>query len=142
MSNAFCHHITANGPSLPVIRIRPLPKGNSKQDDRSTKEAFHLDKKTYYVSVGSGDIVREEGSANFEFEIQATDEELNELEELFEEKEEADNGSARRALTPYYEYHNDGENDAYDTSLGAIYKLIHKLGTTETKNHIESMNLN
>lgn len=101
-----------------------------------------MDKKTYYVSVGSGDIIRQEDAANFEFEIHATEEELNKLEELFEEKEEADNGSARRAITPYYEYHHDGENDAYDASLREIYKLIHKLGSAETKAHIESMNLN
>lgn len=101
-----------------------------------------MDKKTYYISVGSGDIIRQEDAGNFEFEIQATEEELNELEELFEEKEEAENGSARRALTPYREYHNDPENDAYDATLRDIYRLIHKLGTPETKAHIESMELN
>lgn len=101
-----------------------------------------MDKKTYYISVGSGDIVRQEDATNFEFEIHATEDELNKLEELFEEKEEAENGSARRALTPFYEYHNDGENDAYDASLSDIYALIHKLGTPETRAHIESMNLN
>lgn len=101
-----------------------------------------MEKKTYYISVGSGDIVREKDVTNFEFEIQATEEELNELEELFEEKEEAELGSARRAVTPYYEYHNDGENDAYDASLKDIYKMIHKLGTPETRSHIESMHIN
>lgn len=101
-----------------------------------------MDKKTYYVSVGSGDIVRREDATNFEFEIQANDEELNKLEELFEDKEEAETGSARRAVTPYYDYHHDGENDAYDASLKDIYKLIHSLGTPETKAHIESMHLN
>ncbi|WP_438448658.1 hypothetical protein [Gorillibacterium sp. sgz5001074] len=101
-----------------------------------------MNKRTYYISVGSGDIVQEKEAANFEFEIEATEEELNRLEELFEEKEEADNGSAQRAVTPYIEYHNDGENDVYDARLQDIYRLIHKLGTPETKAHIESMSLN
>lgn len=101
-----------------------------------------MEKKTYYVSVGSGDILRQEEAANFEFEIQATEDDLNKLEELFEEKEEAETGSMRRSVTPYYEYHNDGENDAYDASLKQIYRLIHQLGTPETRAHIESMNLN
>jgi transcriptional/translational regulatory protein YebC/TACO1 len=101
-----------------------------------------MDKKTYYISVGSGDIVRQDDITDFEFEIQANEEELNELEELFEEKEEAEADGFRRAVTPYKEYHHDEENDAYDSALRDIYKLIHKLGTPETKAHIDSMQLN
>ena len=100
-----------------------------------------MDRKTYYVSVANGDIIKEAGAADFQFEIQATVDELRELEELFEEEEEADSDSAARAITPYKEYHLDDENDRYDGSLKAIYGMLHKLGTPETKSHIESMHV-
>lgn len=100
-----------------------------------------MEKTTYYVSVGSGDILQDPKAASFEFEIRATPEELNELEELFEERAEASYGTARRAVIPYVEYHHDKENDAYDRSMRDIYLLLHRLGTPETRRHIESMNI-
>jgi hypothetical protein len=100
-----------------------------------------MNKKTYYVSVGSGDIVQMDHVSDFEFEIQASEDELNELEELFEAKEEADTDSAVRAVTPYKEYHLDEENDRYDANLKDIYAMLYKLGSSNTRSHIESMNI-
>jgi hypothetical protein len=42
-------------------------------------------------------------------------------------------------MTPAIPYHQDVQNDAYDASLRQVYRLIHELGTPETRAHIESM---
>ncbi|WP_281886179.1 hypothetical protein [Paenibacillus sp. YYML68] len=103
-----------------------------------------MDKKTYYVAVsaGTGQIVEpEQMNGNFEFEILATNEEIEKLSELFEDKEKEEEDSAVRALTPYRLYHNDKENDAYDETLLDIYSMLHELGTPATRKHIESMGI-
>ncbi|MEI7026926.1 hypothetical protein [Paenibacillus sp. y28] len=99
------------------------------------------DKKTYYVSVQANTVLDDKGAAAFEFEIEATDEDIEKLEELFEYKIDADDGSALRSHLPAIPYHIDEENDAYDASLREIYRQIHHLGTLETKQHIESMDI-
>jgi hypothetical protein len=98
------------------------------------------EKKTFYVSVGQGEILEPASmNGNFEFEIMATEEERDQLEELFEESMEAQDDTLARALIPNREYHNDKENDAADYYLAQIYQKLHELGTPETKSHIESM---
>lgn len=100
-----------------------------------------MDKKTYYISVQAGSILENKGDAVFEFEIQATEEEISRLQELFDGKEEADNYAYGRSYVPWMEYHNDRPNDVYDFYLKEVYGLIHSLGTSDTKRHIESMNV-
>lgn len=99
------------------------------------------DKKTYYVSVGPGEIVDSQEEISFEFEVLATDEEIDKLQQLFEERDKADLRTHVRAEIPYKEYHFDKENDLYDYELREIYKLIHELGNEKTRQHIESMNI-
>ncbi|WP_284640845.1 hypothetical protein [Paenibacillus silviterrae] len=101
-----------------------------------------MDKKTYYIAVGSGEILEPEDMiGNYEFEIEATEEEIDQLQELFEEASEAQQATAFRSHIPYREYHRDKENDIYDFNLTAIYRKLHELGTPETRKHIESMNV-
>ncbi|MFE5319147.1 hypothetical protein ACFQ88_10595 [Paenibacillus sp. NPDC056579] len=101
-----------------------------------------MDKKTYYVAVASGEILEpEDMNGNFEFEILANEEDIDQLQELFEEQAEAHDDTAARAMIPIREYHNDKENDAADYWLREIYRKLHALGTPETKQHIESMNI-
>lgn len=66
-------------------------------------------KKTFYVSVGSKQIVDEADEINFDFEIKATDEEIDKLAELFEVIDESDEQTHFRALLPFKEYHKDKE---------------------------------
>lgn len=99
-------------------------------------------KKTFYIAVGSGEILEPSNMlGNFEFEIRATEEERDQLEELFEESMEAQEDTGIRAHIPFREYHNDKENDAADYYLKQIYRKLHELGTPETRSHIESMNI-
>jgi hypothetical protein len=101
-----------------------------------------MEKKTYYVAVGSGEVLENKGDvANYEFEIQATDEELDKLQELFERTDNAAQGTLVRGATPYKEYSFDKENDQYDDDLQDIYRMLHDLGNEATRKHIESMNI-
>ncbi|WP_256757898.1 hypothetical protein [Cohnella sp. WQ 127256] len=100
-----------------------------------------MDSQTYYVSVQSKTIMTQQGDAAYEFEIEATSEELQKLQELFVEMEDFDNRSYIRNQIPGIPYHHDSENDGYDYYLKEIYNTLHELGTEETRNHISSMNL-
>jgi hypothetical protein len=107
-----------------------------------SKEIVDLDKKNYYVTVGSSEILEpQETIGNFDFEILATEEEIDQLQELFEESEDAQDDTFFRAHIPIRLYHNDKENDTADYYLSQIYSKLYELGTDETKAHIKNMNI-
>lgn len=100
-----------------------------------------MEKQKYYVSVQSRTIMHHQGDASYELEIEATPEEITQLEDLFEDKEDYELDTFVRAHAPAIPYHHDNANDGYDLALKAIYQKLYALGTQETKNHIKSMNI-
>jgi hypothetical protein len=100
-----------------------------------------MEKQKYYVSVQSKTIMTGQGDAAYEFEIEATPEEVQGLLKLFDEMEDFDNQSFFRNHIPGIPYHHDLENDGYDFYLKEIYKSIQQLGTEETRKHILTMDL-
>jgi len=109
----------------------------TRMSDADTQEEG---KRTYYVAVGPGQILTDHEAAAFEFAIRATEAEIDKLEELFQEVQDADedeisdfSGSPLVSDSP--------ENETYDALLKDIYRMLHKLGTDETRTHIESMNI-
>ncbi|HEY2422287.1 MAG TPA: hydrolase [Neobacillus sp.] len=98
-------------------------------------------KKTYYIDVGTGEISQSATSSTWSFKIQANDDEIIELRELFDQNYSTEWQGFFRAHVPYVQYHYDRENDAYDNTIQQVYGMIHKLGDEEAKNHIESMNI-
>jgi hypothetical protein len=107
----------------------------------SSEEAFY-ERKPYYVAVGAGQILEDPTVAPYELEISANEEELNRLQELFEEL-----GSWDEAQTFHFSKNPFGSasveriNLGYDHLLGRVYKLLYELGSEQTKAHIETMNL-
>ncbi|PZD94089.1 hypothetical protein DNH61_19210 [Paenibacillus sambharensis] len=100
-------------------------------------------RKPFYVSVGAGQILEDPGAAAYELEIRANEEELNKLQELFEELSSMDEAQVFHFVKHPYGTATRGEiNDGYEGILADIYKLLHMLGTDETKRHIESMHTN
>ncbi|NQX68832.1 hypothetical protein HQN90_22145 [Paenibacillus alba] len=106
-----------------------------------------MPKTTYWVSVGRQEIVPA-GEAvireNYEFEIRADEAEHLQLQEQFQAMKLVDKQLINRARTPYEafpEKDQDMKNRSYDEQLKNIYFLIHRLGTKETRQHIERMNL-
>lgn len=100
-----------------------------------------MEKQRYYVSVQAKTIMAEQGEAPYELVIDATYEELQKLNELFESLNDFDEKTFIRVHIPAIPYHHDSENDGYDYYLKEIYHLIHQIGTEETRNQIESMNI-
>ncbi|QCJ43823.1 hydrolase [Bacillus sp. S3] len=98
-------------------------------------------KKTYYIDVGTGHITRSATSSTWSYKIQATDQEITELRELFNQNYSTEWKNFFRAHVPYVQYHYDRENDAYDSTIQQVYGMLHQLGDEEAKAHIESMNI-
>jgi hypothetical protein len=98
-------------------------------------------KKTYYIDVGIGQISQSATSSTWSYKIQANDEEITQLRELFDQNYSTEWKNFFRAHVPYLEYHYDRENDAYDSTIQQVYGMLYKLGDDEAKNHIESMNI-
>lgn len=98
-------------------------------------------KKTYYIDVGHGQISQSATASTWNFKIQANDEEITQLRELFDQNYSTEWQNFFRAHVPYVQYHYDRENDAYDDTINQVYGMIYKLGDQEAKNHIDSMNI-
>jgi hypothetical protein len=98
-------------------------------------------KKTYYIDVGTGEISRSATSSTWSFKISATNEEITELRELFDQNYSTEWQNFFRAHVPYVQYHYDRENDQYDQTLIKVYELIYRLGDEEAKHHIKTMNI-
>lgn len=99
------------------------------------------DRQKYYVSVQSGSMLTDQGAASYELEIYANDQDIEQLEDMFDEKMNAEDGTASRAILPGIPQHISEEDETYDYVLAQIYKKLHELGTDETKRHIESMGI-
>lgn len=98
-------------------------------------------KKTYFVSVGSGEISQLRTASPWDYKIYATDEEVIKLREYFEQNYSTDLQGFFRAHVPYVEYHYDPQNDAYDDTMQKIYALIYKLGDEDARCHIKSQGI-
>ncbi|TRY25982.1 hypothetical protein FOI68_09605 [Brevibacillus sp. LEMMJ03] len=100
-----------------------------------------MEKKRYYVSVQAGTILENQGDASYELEIEASEVEVEELRSLFDQRWTNDFDSYLRAHIVAIPYHEDKENDLHDEHLRDIYATLYRLGTEETRRHIQSMGL-
>ena len=98
------------------------------------------DRKTYYVSVGAGQVLEDPEAASFEFAIYASEAELDKLQELFQEFQDSDEDEALH-FSGLPTVSDVPDNDTYHDLFKEIYRMLHDLGTYETKRHIESMNI-
>lgn len=99
------------------------------------------EKKRYYVSVQAMTVMEQQGDAAYELEIDATPDEVETLLELFESRNDADLRNYFRVHNPQVLVEEIIHQEVADRFLAEAYRLIHKLGTPETKRHIESMNV-
>lgn len=104
-------------------------------------EKMDLGKKTYYISVGTGEITQSATDSPWNFKIEAADEEIIKLREHFDQNYSTEWKNFFRAHVPYVQYHYDRENDAYDETMVKVYKMIYDLGDEEAKEHIRSMGI-
>jgi hypothetical protein len=100
-----------------------------------------MDKRTCYISVQARTIMENQGDAAYEFEIEATQEDIDKLQQLFVMMNEYDEGTYIRSHVPAMPYHHDSDNDLYDDTLKEIYSMIGNLGPKETSDHVVKMDL-
>jgi hypothetical protein len=105
-----------------------------------------MDKKTYYVTVDigprSGEIrdYLELNDTHYDFEIEATPEEISRLQQMFEEVEDRDFVTFVKAHIPFL--NNEAEESlAEDEKVRQIYRMIFELGTEETKQRMKESGL-
>lgn len=99
-----------------------------------------MDKRHYYISVGSGEILTDKTIAGWELEIEATESEVEALQRLFEQTDGQSWSTFWNAHIPFKEY-DEGPNVAFDNRLKEVYRKIYELGTPETKEHIRKMDI-
>jgi rubrerythrin len=100
-----------------------------------------LDKKSYFVRVAAGEIMDDPTAFDYEFEIKADSDDIDKLQELFEDTAEAETHNAHASVIPYASKIDEEENRLYDDNLKQIYRMLHTLGTPETRKHIETMHI-
>jgi rubrerythrin len=98
-------------------------------------------RKTYYVTVQYGEIMDDPTAFNYDFVIEANEEELDQLEELFEDASTAEQETIFHTIPLSTSTYYNNENDTYDLGLREVYRKLHELGTPETKQHLEKMNI-
>jgi hypothetical protein len=117
-------------PPIYTKRYIHTKRGEKMPDDK---------KKTYYISMGHGEISQVKTASPWDFQIEATDEEIIRLREYFDQMYSSDVQAFFRAHVPYIQYHYDRSNDGYDEMMQKAYALIYKLGDEEAKQHIRSL---
>lgn len=103
-----------------------------------------MEKKRYYVTLRSGitvgEIRDEEANASYDFALEATPVEIDEMRQMFDHATNSDMNSWFHSHIPYTNL-TDLDNEAYDDNLVAIYRRIYQLGTPETKEQMEELGL-
>jgi hypothetical protein len=104
-----------------------------------------MEKKRYYISlhntVGNVEIRDEKGTATYDFEIEATDTDIEQLEKWLNN---ADHSEFLTFVHPHimpFSEAIDRDHEKYDQALGQVYQMIYNLGTVETRAQIEDMGI-
>ncbi|MCS1351719.1 hypothetical protein [Mechercharimyces sp. CAU 1602] len=107
-----------------------------------------MDKKIYYVAFHSGESpaeireTKDENDAFYDFEIEATTDERNELEILFERTAKEDFDGLIKTHVPFLVADSASQEDKeYDYALQDLYQKIYDLGTTTTKKKLKELGI-
>lgn len=95
-----------------------------------------MEKQKYYVGVASGQITRQPETTEWEFEIEATEEQIAKLRELFNQAARQNLDVAHVVLHPLSGRKEEHDLKNYDHTLQEIYRMIYELGNDEAKAHI------
>ncbi|ANA81385.1 hypothetical protein C7121_29050 [Paenibacillus glucanolyticus] len=99
-----------------------------------------MDKSTYYVSVQSRSVLTQQGASPYEWEIEATPEEADQVRielDMMQEKEE----EALGYMFPWPDTPQQSSNALFQSSLDNVYRTIYQLGTPATRQQMEELRL-
>lgn len=101
-----------------------------------------MKKETYYVTV-DGTIHTDKllDDAPYDFEVRATDEEIKNLQDLFQHTYNNEWDTFVQSHMPFRTKERQKESLDVDENVKEIYSAIYQLGTDETKKSIESLGL-
>ena len=100
-----------------------------------------MQKKKFYVNIGSGEISQIKYDNNEDFVIYATEEDAQLLRAKMNNMDNASFRSFFRAHVPIWAYHNDKSNDDYDANMTEAFQMIYNFGDEATRTHIDSMDV-
>ncbi len=100
-----------------------------------------MEKRKYYVGVASGQITQQPETTEWEFEIEATDEQIARLRELFDMANRQNFDVAYAVLHPLSGSKVEHDYKNYDHTLQEIYRMIYELGNEKARQHITQHNL-
>lgn len=107
------------------------------------RRVIHLkdEKKTYYITLVNGEIMTSATDSPWQYKIEATEDEIIKLREIFDSSDDNSVYDFLRAHVPFVEYHQDRTNDQYDQNLLRAYQMIYDLGDEEAKSHISGIGI-
>lgn len=100
-----------------------------------------MEKRKYYVGVASGQITQQPETTQWEYEIEASDEEISRLRDLFDRANRQNFDVAYVAFHPIEGPKEEHDFKNYDHTLQEIYRMIYELGNEEAREHIVQNNL-
>lgn len=98
-------------------------------------------RKAYYIWIPTGAIFQDRESSPWNFKIEASDDEIMQLRQHFNDLYAVGEANFYRAHIPFLEYHHDNENDEYDLTMQKVYDMIYRLGDDEAQQHIDKMGI-
>lgn len=99
------------------------------------------ERKNYFVTIDTENIRETSVPEGIEYEVFATQDEISEIRELFNEKEKSSKNAVKYLAKPFNEWGADNERRKYDDHLITLYQRIYELGTEETKANIKELGI-
>lgn len=100
-----------------------------------------MEKRTYYISVETGQILEDKEAASYEFEVEATEEEINQLREIFDQKYKKNVETFVDIHFPHLFDEVGGDVQNYNKQLLHVYQNIYQLGTNATRKQIKESDI-
>ncbi|UPK42924.1 MULTISPECIES: hypothetical protein [Paenibacillus] len=96
-----------------------------------------MDSMTYYVSVMGRSVIPDQHATSYEWVIQATPQEAEQLLGLLNLMQEKEEEAFPGMVFPWPDSPEESVNRAYEGVLQQVYQEIYRLGTPETRYQIE-----
>ncbi|MHA0857035.1 hypothetical protein [Paenibacillus sp. CMAA1364] len=101
-----------------------------------------MNKHKYYVSVHGRSVLMNKGATSYEWEIEATSEQAQEIAHLMRQLEEEEQGGFIHHVFPWPDTPEEEMNMAYQHALDDIYKSIYDLCSECTRLQMRESGIN
>lgn len=99
------------------------------------------ERKQFFISIDKEDVHETSVPDGIEYEVIATQDEINEIRNLFEQKDKDTKNAVKFLAKPFNESGADKERKKYDDHLMTIFQRIYDLGTKKTKEEIKEQGI-